>query len=104
MNQGNEPVLGVVLDETTEFSLTEICQACEVHAELVIELVYEGIADPRGEAPATWRFSGPELPRLQRALRLQQDLQINWPGVALALDLLDEIARLRGRLRAAGDV
>jgi chaperone modulatory protein CbpM len=34
------------------------------------------------------------------ALRLQRDLDMDLAGVALALELLDEIASLRARLRA----
>jgi chaperone modulatory protein CbpM len=33
---------------------------------------------------------------------LAQDLEINPPGVALALELLDQIAALRRRLQRAG--
>jgi chaperone modulatory protein CbpM len=35
-------------------------------------------------------------------MRLQRDLEMNLAGVALALDLLDEIESLRMRLRAMG--
>jgi chaperone modulatory protein CbpM len=35
------------------------------------------------------------LKRLQIALRLQQDLDINLPGSALILDLLEEMERLK---------
>ena len=102
MSHDNPAEFAVVLDETTELTLAEICQACEINAEVVIEMVYEGIAVPRGETPSAWLFTGPDLPRLQRALRLQRDLQLNLPGVALALDLLDEIETLRARLRVLG--
>jgi hypothetical protein len=30
-------------------------------------------------------------------LRLVRDLDLNWPGAALALDLLDELERLQRR-------
>ena len=33
------------------------------------------------------------------ALRLQRDLEINLPGVALALELMEELERLRRELR-----
>jgi hypothetical protein len=36
-------------------------------------------------------------------LRLQQDLGLNAAGVALALDLIDEMNRLREELRRRGD-
>ncbi len=55
-----------------------------------------------GREPAHWRFGGASLHRAHAALRLQRDLEINLAGVALALELLDEIESLRMRLRAMG--
>lgn len=103
MTRNNEYQFGVILDEDAELSLTEICHACEIRSEQVIEMVQEGIVAPLGQEPAEWRFPGPDLARLRRAARLQRDLELNLPGVALALDLLDEIESLRARLHAIGD-
>ena len=50
------------------------------------------------EGEAGWRFSGAALARTRTAARLARDLGVNVPGVALALELLDEIAALRERL------
>jgi len=94
--------IGVVLDEHAELTLSEVCRACAVHAEAVIEMVEEGIVEPRGAEPPQWRFAGPELTRLERAVRLQRDLELNLAGVALVLDLLEEVETLRARLRAMG--
>jgi chaperone modulatory protein CbpM len=38
--------------------------------------------------------------RVEIALRLQRDLQVNLAGAALALDLLEETQRLRARLQS----
>jgi len=35
------------------------------------------------------------LAEIARATRLRRDLEINWEGVALALELLDEVQALR---------
>ena len=45
-------------------------------------------------------FAGASLRRTRVALRLLHDLELNLPGAALAVDLLDEIARLQRRLQA----
>ena len=37
-------------------------------------------------------------------MRLQRDLGINLAGVALVMDLLDEIEELRGRLRRQNQI
>jgi chaperone modulatory protein CbpM len=100
MSKEQELRAGVLLDESVEFTLSELCRSCHTHAEVVFELVEVGVLDPRGRDPGHWRFSGNALRRAERALRLHRDLQINLAGVALALDLLDEIDQLRERLRA----
>ena len=87
-----------ILDENLSLSLTELAQHGSVHIEIIIELVQEGVLEPQGEEPAQWRFTGPDLIRLRRALNLQRDLEINLPGIALALELLDELDALRAKI------
>lgn len=95
----NEKTLsGILLDERTELSLNDLCRACSSSAEWVIELVEEGVLEPLGREQSHWRFRATSLPRARTAMRLQHDLGINLAGVALALDLLDEIETLRTRL------
>ena len=90
---------GVLLDEQAELSLTELSHACSTSTEWVIELVHEGVLEPVGRQPGQWRFSGSSLKRAHAAMRLQTDLKINLAGVALALDLIEEIESMRERLR-----
>ena len=92
-------ISGVVLDETTRFTLVELCQLGKTSAEYVIEMVEEGVLDPEGPSIPNWRFDAIALKRLQTALRLQQDLRVNLPGTALVLDLLEEMEELRQMLR-----
>jgi chaperone modulatory protein CbpM len=100
MREKPESQVAVILDESVEISLDEICRVCQIHTELVIELVDAGVVEPRGDEPEQWQFPGPALRRIERALRLQRDLDINLPGVAVVLDLLDEVERLRARVDA----
>lgn len=94
-------VTGVVLDEQIELSLSDLCRSCSVERRVIVALVEEGILVPtaRSKEQKEYRFSGSSISRAARALRLQKDLQLNLAGVAVALDLLDEIERLRTRLR-----
>ena len=95
MSKQVDVLSGMLLDEDVQLSLGELCTACSVHAELVIEMVTEGIVIPSGSGPVDWRFSGPNVKRIQTTVRLQRDLGVNLPGAALALDLLEELERLR---------
>ncbi len=85
----------VVLDRHTRFSFSEMCHACDASKDVVIEMVHEGVIDAKGAEPDDWQFHGEELVRARRALRLVRDLRVNWPGAALALDLMDQLERLR---------
>lgn len=89
---------GSILEEEVTLSLAEICRASRLSAERVIEMADEGIVEPLGRRPETWRFHGVSLRRIRCARRLEEDLGVNTAGVALALDLLDELERLRARL------
>lgn len=95
---------GEVLEEATELSLADLCRACELSAERVFQLVEEGLIEPRGRSPKQWRFHGRNVRRVRCVLRLERDLGINLAGAALALDLLDEVQRLRSRLRRFQDL
>ena len=94
------PLNGVVLEEETELTLADLCRACAAEADLIVAFVAEGILVPHSPAPlgdvhTLWRFSGLYLHRAKVAVRLQNDLGVNLAGVALALDLMDELAMLR---------
>ncbi len=98
MPQSDRPALeGPIVEEEIHFTLVELCRACGAREDHVVGWVLEGALEPSGDSPDDWRFRGDSLRRARMACRLSQDLGINAPGVALALDLLDEIAALRAR-------
>ena len=96
----HEIVSGMLLDERTELSLSDVCRACSVHVEWIVSLVEEGVLDPQGVDPESWRFSAMQLRNVQRISRLQRDLGTNLAGAALAIELIEEIEALRERLAA----
>ena len=93
-------LVGLILEEQTEITLAQISRSCAVHAEYIIELVEEGVLAPVGREPRGWRFTGSQMRRAAVALRLQRDLGVNLAGVALALELLDELNAARARLNS----
>lgn len=88
---------GTILDEDLECSLHDLCRICNIPAELVHEMIDEGLIRPKGLEPMQWRFTVVEIRRVQTTLRLKRDLRINLPGCALVLDLLEELEELRRR-------
>jgi chaperone modulatory protein CbpM len=92
-------IRGTIVEADSALSLRELCRACAVSAEDVIRLVDEGVIEPRGREPTAWRFEAVCVRRVSRAQRLRRDLGINLAGAALAVDLLEELERLRTRLQ-----
>jgi chaperone modulatory protein CbpM len=91
----DRPLAGERIGAGGAYTLIEVCRVCGLDHERVTVFVAHGIADPAGTGPGDWRFTEVALLRLKKAARLHRDLGIDPAGVALALDLLEEIARLR---------
>ena len=91
-----------IVEEGVHLSLVELCRACRAQEEQVRVWVVEGVLTPIGERPEEWRFAGASLRRARLALTLTRELEINAPGVALVLDLMDEIEALKASLRRSG--
>ncbi len=100
MKRDEPPIEAELLEARESVTLRELCQACDIQADYVIEFVEVGVIEPyAGRRPNEWRFPPRSLGRLQRAVRLQRDLSVGPAGAALALDLIEEVAVLRRRLR-----
>jgi chaperone modulatory protein CbpM len=91
-------IAGSVVEEELHMSIVEISQATHTPEDLIMSWVSEGVLSPVGSSPEDWRFSGESLKRAKTAAHLTHDFELNTSGVALALDLLDEISRLRKQL------
>ncbi len=86
--------------ESTYLSFTEVCLQTGVDEDIVVEIVEQGIVEPLGAAQEEWLFSPTMLTVTQKAVRLHRDLNVDWAGIALAIDLLDQVDRLREENRA----
>jgi chaperone modulatory protein CbpM len=83
-------------------TLDELCRVCAVQTGFVLAMLDEGVIEPQaGQAPESWRFSETQVRHVTVAWRLQRDLGVNFAGVALALQLLDEVQTLRAQLAAS---
>jgi len=91
-------ILSVELVEpNATFTLREVCERGDCHAEFVIKLVNYGVIAPVDDSPEArqWQFDLQALARLRKAQRLQRDLKMNLPGLAMSLELLDEVQEMR---------
>jgi chaperone modulatory protein CbpM len=89
---------GEIFEEYAVLSVDELSRLCAVDRAYIVELVEEGVLSVTAVEAEQWRFAGTALRRARTALRLQRDLEINLPGVALALELMEELDALRREL------
>ncbi|PIP81146.1 MAG: MerR family transcriptional regulator [Gammaproteobacteria bacterium CG22_combo_CG10-13_8_21_14_all_40_8] len=94
----NDILSGQLLDEHSQITIIDLCYACQVKTEWVIDLVEEGIIEPNDQTTEEWQFTGESLQRAMIVRRLQRDLGINFAGAALVLELMEENERLRAQL------
>jgi chaperone modulatory protein CbpM len=90
---------GTLFDESTLLTIQELSRMCAVDERHIVEFVEEGVLNVV-EHRSEWHFTGAALLRARVAVRLERDLELNIAGVALALDLMDELQQLRRELQA----
>jgi len=95
-----EPLSGDIVEETVVLSVEDLSRMMSVDERHIVEWVEEGVISVLQIDVSEWRFSGAALRRARIALRLQRDLGVNLAGVALALDLLEELEQLRRERRS----
>lgn len=105
INTSSLQATSFVMEDITELTIDDLCRACAAHADIIIDLVSEGVIDSThvepGQSTEHWRFTGLHLHRAKVALRLHRDLGVNFAGAALALQLMEEMQVLKARLRVA---
>jgi chaperone modulatory protein CbpM len=97
-----ESLSGEIIEEGAVLSVEDLSRMFAVEERHIVELVEEGVLSVVEINTTEWRFSGAALRRARIALRLERDLGINVPGVALVLELLEELEQLRRAHRIAG--
>jgi|ERR1700722_9318643 chaperone modulatory protein CbpM len=90
---------GEIFEERSEMSVTDLTRLIAVEERRITEWVEQGVIEVVEINAAEWRFNGAQLRRARIALRLERDLGVNAAGVALALELLQELEQLRRERR-----
>lgn len=91
-----------VIDDDVMLTLAELCRSCNATNDTIETWVFEGVLAPAGKAPQEWRFNGDMLRRARLARHLAVEMEVNPSGIALALDLLEQIDALHSRLARLG--
>jgi len=95
MTSFDECLPGEIFEEGAVLSVADLARMFAVEERHIVELAEEGVITALAIDTTEWRFSGADIRRTRIALRLERDLGVNLPGVALALELLEELEPLR---------
>lgn len=74
-------------------TIEEAARRCGIHYSLLEKIVELGIIEPDISSPEPL-FAPEAVPLVCKALRLRNDLGINWAGLGLVMDLLEHIEEL----------
>jgi chaperone modulatory protein CbpM len=96
----NQALAGAIFEETALLTVKDLSRMCAVDERHIVEFVEEGVLSVVEIDTAEWHFTGAALRRARLALRLERDLELNLAGVALALELMEELHALRRELHA----
>lgn len=97
----DDVVTGVLLDEVA-LTLEEAARACAVEPQWIVERVEAGIFGDGSVRVASWRFTSADVTRARRMRELECAFDAVPELAALVVDLLEEVERLKRRIRAAG--
>jgi chaperone modulatory protein CbpM len=92
---------GVLLDEVA-LTLEDLARACAVESRWVVERVEAGLLGSASLNSVELRFVSADLARARRLAALERDFDANQELAALVVDLIEEVGRLRERLKTAG--
>jgi chaperone modulatory protein CbpM len=95
----DQALSGAILEESADLTVKDLSRMCAVDERHIVEFVEEGVLNVVEVNTTEWHFTGAALRRARLALRLERDLELNLAGVALALQLMEELEHLRRELK-----
>ncbi len=95
----DQPLSGAIFEQSALLTVKDLSRMCAVDERHIVEFVEEGVLHVVEIKSTEWYFRGEALRRTRLALRLERDLELNLAGVALALELMEELERLRRESR-----
>jgi chaperone modulatory protein CbpM len=94
-----QTLTGAIFDESAVLSLKDLSRMCSIDERHIVQFVEEGVLNVI-EVRSEWHFRGDALRRARLAVRLERDLELNLAGVALAVELIEEIEQLRRQIKS----
>ncbi|MFA3790269.1 chaperone modulator CbpM [Aliiglaciecola sp. SL4] len=81
---------------TLHLSIHELCEYEEISQDSIYAMVEYGIVDPiDGKSVSDWIFDLDSAHWIKKAVRLNQQMQIDWLATAMVIDLLRQKEQLK---------
>ena len=93
----NDSVIVADYSHENPLKLKEFCEICGIDAAFAQTLVEYDILHIETIEVDHWVFTVAHIERVKTTLRLHHDLEVNLPGIAIILDLLDQIEEQKQR-------
>ena len=87
-------IVGTIIDQKTTLNFEEVCRAIQAEDHLIIQCIEYHIIQPKGSSKTNWQFDNIALKRARLARNFYYDLEVNFEGIALLVDLLERIEAL----------
>jgi len=85
--------------EGASLTLEQFCAVAALERAWLVERIEAGLIPAEGTSAASWRFSGATLARVRRMREIERAYDAAPELAALVADMLEEMDRLRARLR-----
>lgn len=80
-----------MIDTRLTICFDELCELENIDQEWVIEIIDYGIAKPiSGTDKNDWYFDTPSIIWFKKAVRIYNELEVDWGAVAMIIDLLKQ--------------
>jgi chaperone modulatory protein CbpM len=87
-----------IIEEFSQLDLKKFAEACGQSPEWVLQLLEYDILPNRPDN-RIHQFFGDDVSRARRAYRLQRDFDASFTAVAMMLDLIEEVQKLRREVK-----
>ena len=85
-------------DPNGPLSLEELEHSLVIEREFIINLIEFEIINPKGSRQDEWRFDPICITRTKLAIKYYREFEVNLPGIALLIELNEELNRLNKKL------
>ncbi|MCX7121228.1 MAG: hypothetical protein NTZ67_05590 [Gammaproteobacteria bacterium] len=91
-------ISGIIVDQENTLTFEEVCRAIQADDQLIITLIEYHIIQPKGTAKNNWQFDDIALKRARLARNFHYDLDVNFEGIGLLIDMIERIDALESEI------